>query len=208
MDRRDKLILWSGGWDSTLLLTELAEEFSTKKYPIIAYSFVTEFLDGIKRIAEKRARKKYLRWARKSGYHIEHRVINITYFSNPPHQGNPQALFWFSNIVPFIPSNCDVYFGYICGDHTASDIPHFYTAYDSLKYIGGKINTELHYPYSYKRKWEIIGGIQNYKVPEDCIWTCEEPNRIRNKIVPCGKCGPCKSLQTGKFRLKLEKKGM
>jgi len=206
IERRNKLVVWSGGRDSTLLLTETAYEFSTEKYSIIAYSFVMDFLNDNKIKAERKARDNYLKWARKAGYNIEHREISVSFSKNPLDQGWAQGLSWFSFIVPFIPNNSDVYFGYVQGDGIWLAVNRFHDAYYYLKFIGDKKDTMIHFPYAIKKKWEIIAGLQNYGVPEDCVWTCEVPIKRKNKILPCGKCNPCKTLQVAKFQLKLENK--
>jgi len=204
--KRKKLVVWSGGMDSTLLLTDIANEFSTKEDPIIAYSFITDFLDGNKRVMERRARNRFLKWANKKGYNIEHKEVSVSCGDNVSPNGWAQGLFWFSFIVPFIPDNCDVYFGYVQGDGIWLAVNEFYKAYGNLSYIGKKKNSELHYPFAYKDKWEVIQGIQNYRIPSKCFWTCETPIKKNNKIRACGKCEPCITLQVAKYDFRVRRK--
>jgi len=197
--KRKKLVVWSGGLDSTLLLTDIADKFSTKRSPIFAYSFVVDFLSDNKKIMEKRARNAYLKWVTKKGYFIEHREVKISHTDYPSGKGWAQGLFWFSFIVPFIPSNCDVYFGYVQGDGIWLAVSSFHEAYQNLCYVGEKEDTELHYPFSYVKKWEVIQRIKEYDIPSKCFWTCEDPVRKNGKIRACGKCEPCRTLRVGEF---------
>jgi len=201
---RTKLVVWSGGLDSTFLLTKIAEEFSSKKFPVLAYSFVTDFLNSNKVIMENRARKNYLRWAKKRGFHIDYKEVSIT-FSTIPNKGWAQGLSWFSFIIPFIPNDCDVYFGYIQGDSIWLAVNYFHEAYKNLSYVGDKKNTKLCYPFSYKKKWEIVKEVVDYGIPKKCFWTCEEPEKKKGKIKKCGKCEPCRTLQAAKLEFDLRK---
>jgi len=159
--KRKKLVVWSGGMDSTFLLTDIADEFSSSKSSVLAYSFDIDFLDVNKRVMERRARSNYLKRAKKKGYNIENKEIKISFLFDVSSSGWAQGLFWFSFIVPFIPDDCDVYFGYVQGDGIWMAVSSFHNAYESLSYVGDRQATKLHYPFAYKKKWEIIKGIQD-----------------------------------------------
>jgi len=58
-----KLIVWSGGLDSTLLLHTLAKE-SSKENPVEAFSFDVYFVEKLKTVKEKEARENYLKFAK------------------------------------------------------------------------------------------------------------------------------------------------
>jgi len=204
---REKLVVWSGGLDSTVLLTDIAEKFSTKKNPVLAYSFVVNFLNKNKVVMERRARKAYLRWAKKRGYNIDYQEINISFSDTIPRGGWSQGLFWFSFITPFIPKNCDTYFGYVQGDSIWLAVSSFHKAFTNLCYIGDKESTKLFYPFSYKKKWEIIKKAAEYGIPKECFWTCEEPIKVGRFIQLCKKCDPCRTFQAAKFDFRNRRNG-
>lgn len=202
--KRTKLVVWSGGLDSTLVLHNLAKESSEDNH-VIALSFIPEFLSEEKIKMERESRKNYLRFAKDKGYHIIHHTIKIssTIF---PIGYYPQQRYWFFNILPYIGNNHDVYFGYIQGDCIWPINQDFIDIFEKHKHITGDYDAELHFPLTYKNKWEVLKEFKEAKIPMDCFWTCETPEIEDNKIIACGTCNPCINLNVAKYTLKLNNK--
>jgi len=199
---RKKLIVWSGGYDSTLLLNNLAKE-SSKENPVYAFSFIPNYIDSLKLKKEGQAQKNYLKYAKTKGYHIEHNIITIS-SSACPSYGWGQQKSWFTFILPYIPDECDVYFGYVQGDCIWLAISNMYSIFEKYKYLGSCLNSKLDFPFAYKEKWEILRDCRDSGIPKNCFWTCENPKKIKGQIRTCGKCDPCFHLKTAKFGLKLK----
>jgi len=198
-----KLVVWSGGLDSTLLLHNLAKN-SSEKWPIQTFSFIPDFIDQLKLEKEQEVRKNYLRYAESLGYHIKPHTIKIS-SSTYPTDGWSQQKSWFSFILPYIPDNCEVNFGYVMGDCVWLAVSNFYKIFQEFKYLGSFENSNLKFPFAFEEKWEVWQKFLEAEIPLDCFWTCEKPRRIRKKIVPCGKCEPCMHLKSAKYNLSIRK---
>lgn len=197
---RQKLVIWSGGLDSTTLLNDLAKN-SSKDNPILALSFETHFLNERKVIKEREVRKNYLRYAKKKRYHIDNRLVKVSSDMDVSHKGWPQQVFWISFVLPYVPDDCDVHFGFVQGDCVWMAVSNFYTIFTEFKYIGDRKKAELHFPFAYKEKWEVLKEYREAKIPHNCFWTCENPRKRGSKIQACGKCDPCIHLHMAKKEL-------
>lgn len=201
---RKKLVVWSGGMDSTLLLHQQAKENESED-PVEAFSFKVGFLDENKTRKEEQCRRNYLGFAQKQKLKIVHNIININSVQISE-GGFPQQKSWFSFILPYIPDNCDVYFGYIQGDCIWLAVSDFYKIFDEFKYVGGCENSKLYFPFAFKEKWKILKESREAGIPENCFWTCEFPKKRGRGLVPCGKCHPCVTLEMAKKELRYRKK--
>ena len=204
---RKKLVVWSGGLDSTTILDGLAKS-STKENPVLTLSFEGNFLDSRKVVEERRVRKNYLRYAKKKGYFIENNLIKVNADITPEYLGWAQQVFWMSFMLPYIPDDCDVYLGFIQGDGVWLAVSNFYTIFNEFRYVGGRENIALHFPFSYKKKWEVLKEFRAAKIPHNCSWTCELPIVKSSKVQACGRCNPCISLSMAKKELVLRKRGV
>jgi len=207
---RKKLVVWSGGLDSTLLLDNLAKE-STKENPVETISFLPNFIDSGKMKAEKRARRNYLYYAKRKGYHIKNKTIRVSGNAQPTYTGWAQQLCWLSFILPYIPDDCDVYFGFVQGDGVWRAVNHFYEIFTQFKYVRHAVNVELHFPFDDKKKWEVLRDFRKARIPYDCFWTCEHPkvtvvNSLSTRIEACRKCEPCLTHRAAKQEVRMRTK--
>lgn len=202
---RRKLVIWSGGLDSTTLLDQFARE-STKEKPILTFSFETDFLQGNKVVKEREVRKNYLKYAKKMGYHIDSRTIKVKSDISVVGRGWPQQVFWMSFILPFIPEDSDVNIGFVQGDCVWMAVSNFYTIFNEFKYIGNRENVKLSFPFAYTTKCEVWKKFKEAKIPHNCFWTCEFPVKTKTGIRSCGRCNPCISLVMAKKELKCRNK--
>ena len=139
---KNKLVVWSGGLDSTTLLNQFAKD-STKERPVLTLSFETDFLQDNKVVKEREARKNYLKYAKKMGYHIDSRTIKVQSDISVTRKGWPQQVFWMSFILPFIPEDSDVNIGFVQGDCVWMAVSNFYTIFNEFRYVGNRENVEL-----------------------------------------------------------------
>jgi len=196
-----KIVVWSGGLDSTLLLNNLAKE-SSEENPVFAFSFKLHIIHDIKDKMEVRARKNYLKYAKQQGYHIEHNVITI---DGPgyPSETWAQQKSWLCFILPYMPNNCEINFGYIQSDSIWPALDNHLKILENFQYLGGIGDSRLSFPFTFKEKWEVLKEFQEEGIPENCFWTCEKP--LKKPITPCGKCEPCIHLKMAKQELQYRK---
>ena len=195
---RKKLLVWSGGLDSTMLLNNLAKD-SSKENPVYAFSFDADFIDDRKNEMESQARRNYLAYAQKQGYHIKHEIVSLK-ATVSPYKTWGQQKSWLSFILPYIPDDCDVYYAYIQGDCIWPAIDNYMKIFQEFKYLGGFQTSCLEFPFCFKEKWQVLKEYQEAEIPQDCFWTCEHPSS-KGKIEACGICEPCIHLKMAQIEL-------
>jgi 7-cyano-7-deazaguanine synthase in queuosine biosynthesis len=198
MNESNDIVVWSGGMDSTLVLDKLCSSGKS----IWAFSVVWDLLDELKTEQEKKARKNYLEYAKGKGYNISYYEINITANMGAEHLGLPQLLGWCSFLIPYLPKESNLYFGYHDGDEFWEFALATRYFMDWATYIGER-KVKLEYPLKNMRKYQILEEFRKRGIPFDCGWTCETPVLRRKKIFKCGKCGPCIALKLAECEAKL-----
>jgi len=194
-----EVVIWSGGCDSTKILYDLARNSSANK-PVLAISVEHSRTDDLKRKKEEEARKKILKWMKEEGYHIEHETIKVTPDLMTPTGFNEPSC-WVCSVVPYLPSFCNVHFGYIFEDsfwHLKGEFTDTFHSITSLRI--NKYDIKLFFDLEWTHKKEIIKELKEIGLFK-LIWTCERPKKNGNM---CGKCIPCKSLKTNLQELKKE----
>jgi 7-cyano-7-deazaguanine synthase in queuosine biosynthesis len=197
-------VIWSGGADSTLALTQYAS-YSSIQDPVRALTIVGHRqLDRWQLRNEKKAREAFLRWAKKRGYNIRHDMVSIDGPNDVAEGG--QAPVWLSHLTPFIPSGYTVVFPYIKGDDFWHSKHEFVVAFNALSALMG-VKRELLFPLEWDSKAKVLGGLKTWEVPDNCWWTCDAPK----KNEPCGMCHKCVALKEARRVLvgeRAEKKAM
>lgn len=107
------VVIWSGGYDSTLLLNRLC---SSGENNVWAFSIDWDMIDDNKRVMEKRVRSRYKRLFESRGHHFSYRTIQVTSDMSSSAGNIPQALMWLGVVLPYLPSVSNLYFGYHRGD--------------------------------------------------------------------------------------------
>lgn len=202
MSRR--VVLWSGGADSTLTLDWWAQA-SSRGYPVVALSVVAHPSLGSSHLKmQNEAQKRYLEHAKKRGYHIEHQRVNVrgnfdVFEGKQRAQG--QAMLWLSVLIPCLNDGDTVLLSYIKKDSFWHNRHLFEDTFNAACRLKG-IDVELKYPYEWYGKEDIVRELRKFRIPDNCWWTCDEP--VDNKA--CGKCQKCKDVKNAKDILRAKRK--
>lgn len=185
----DYVVIWSGGCDSTLLLYEVAERYSTKDRPVAAFSINHYLVNDKKTEKEKESREKILTELRARGLHVIHREITVTGdLSCYNYTGGMQSYIWLTSVLPYVKKDSTVYLGYMQDDDNST----FSLEQDMVKMmcrmLGKKV--DLLAPYAIHDKEAINTRLMELDL-YDLTWTCEMTTDGKR----CGHCKPCKLQQ-------------
>lgn len=192
-----KVVIWSGGPDSTVVLHAAALEASPKK-PVIALGVTGHpQLDTSEQVAESRARKAYLKLAKKRGLHIDYKTVEIrgsaAMVVKPESvDAGAQAPMWLCFLAPYFGENDLVSFGYIASDSFWHGRHQFEMAMKAVAKLMG-VTVTYHYPLEWWKKSEVVDYLSRNKIPKTCYWTCMYPRGRRR----CGKCKKCLEWAAG-----------
>ena len=199
-----RIIVWSGGADSTLILTN-----ELLKQPRGTVSAIT--LEHVQlgwetqRKMQHKAREKYKRWVKKKhGIVFEHRVVIVALAKNTESsQFVGQYGLFLNHIFPYAVPQPSPYpggvsesnallFGYIKKDEFWHYKAEFKAAFSSLVALTGLDQSRLmlEFPLEWMMKEDVIVDLNKSSVPDDAWWTCES-----SMETPCGTCPKCKDLQ-------------
>lgn len=184
---KQTVVLWSGGYDSTIALYEEAKQ-SCKNNPVIAVSINHANLTQSQHRMEKKARDKLMKEFKKRGLHIKHHEIKVD--TDLISDGNlNQPTWWLGTLVPFLPRDSIVVFGYIRGDDFWHINYEFKQAADWLCRTMYK-KVKISFPNEFFNKQRILDELTEAKLFDLC-WTCDKP--IKSK--PCGNCSKCDEIK-------------
>lgn len=193
----DRVVVWSGGYDSTYALVEELRKYGCAE----CWTFKFPGYNEEKFKKEETARNKFKKYVKKLGWKIIHHVIEVNSDIYP--SGNlPQQLFWLNLSLLYARKETTLIFGYIKKD----DYFEFKEKMEKIKENINKImykEVKFEYPLKYKNKWEVVKNIRDAGF-EKFVWTCEGIDKDSKK--PCGKCVPCDSLKVANIMIKLNKK--
>jgi len=189
------IVIWSGGYDSTLILDQLC---SSGDKNVWAFSINWGMLNSLKCEKEKEVRENYKNYAERKGYSFCYQTITVESNMGAGTFGNPQALAWLSFIAPYLPKESRIHFGYHMADCFWCNVHYAEKAIKNLCAIGER-KVIMKYPLRYSSKWEIVEDCKKRGIPNSCIWSCERPVKKRNKILTCGSCNPCINLKLSTY---------
>lgn len=187
-------VAWSGGLDSTYILDTLAKEHSTPSSPIYTITMIHPDICTLKQEAEKKARERYLKYARKKGYNIQDMYLEIaksppvymgSWFDDNATRGIQQTM-WLFSIMPYIWENSTIHFGHLRGEEFYTYRTYIDNIFENLLKIRNMKNVKICYDLEYKEKWKILD-----KISSDLYWYCENPKKKNRKIIPCESCKSC-----------------
>ena len=203
MSRR--VVVWSGGADSTYLLHWYAT-YSSIQNPVHAITVDSHPQLNKKFMAAQRtARSRYLKFAEKSGLHIEVHTVSQDYSEKTligiGENVSGQPMMWLCSIMPFIQDDDMVYFSYIFEDGIWHHKKEFQDVFYSICRLKN-IDATLEFPLEEFRKYQILKRLSEYEIKDNMWWSCEEP---KNKK-PCGVCYKCCELKLADIKFEMEKK--
>ncbi|GAG31920.1 unnamed protein product, partial [marine sediment metagenome] len=142
--------------------------------------------------AQNEAQKRYLKWAKKKGYHIKHE--RMAYYGNVewngPTTGCAQPTLWLATLIQAIGDQDVVMMGYNHKDdfwHYRSDFENAFYALCKLK----GVKAELELPFEWKKKRDLYAMLRVDKVPNNCWFSCEDTAKGK----PCGVCDKCLDIK-------------
>ena len=129
MPNEKAVVLFSGGFDSTLVLADLVKHANNTD---IIYAVTIEHnITGTQKLRrEYESQLLILRELRKQfpKVRIEHERISVesnwTVGDATNSRGLAQPIFWMCNLIPFLENNDSVYFGYNLNDQARVHIDH------------------------------------------------------------------------------------
>ena len=193
--RHDRVVTWSGGYDSTLVLLKellLYGHAECWTFNFCGYS-------KSKFTMEEKARSNFKKYAKQIGWKINHETIKIG-SSFVPSGFMPQQYMWINLLLAYGREETV----FLLGFHKSDDFFKYKHNYERIiKHTnvctGKKVGINL--PLEYMEKWEIIKEIRENNI-EKYVWTCEDVEKNES----CGNCVPCRSLRMCNDEIKYQEK--
>jgi 7-cyano-7-deazaguanine synthase in queuosine biosynthesis len=191
-DRHRNVVVWSGGADSTALLDWYAST-SSKATPTLALSIASHpylHKDSVK--AQNTAQEAYLKYARRKGYHIQHKIVKVSgkFDWGGPTSGTAQSIVWLFAIAQVLQDDDIVLMGYIRKDDFWHYRDKFVALFDAMCAYKD-VKAKIQFPLEWDTKSEVIGRLRNAKVPNKCWTSCDNYKGKK----PCGVCSKCITLK-------------
>lgn len=192
------IVVWSGGYDSTLVLAEVARRYSATNTVIAVVVESAHLHDGQVKM-EQRAREAFLKHAAACGWNIH--VVTVRLDTTAVscdwtvHALHAQALLWFHAVVPFLSSNDKVYWGYIRRDEYWLVRDRLVAAMEACTHAAFISGVSFEYPLAGADKRDVVARLKSIGVPTANLWTCDDPVAGGDLFAPCGCCGKCVALR-------------
>lgn len=197
IDSKKNVVMWSGGADSTLVLTELLAN-PDAQFPVTALTVDSHPNLNVELMARERAaRKRFKSLARKRGYRLIAKEISIS-AEGGLDAGTQQSL-WMSTLMQYVEKGSCVHFGYVRGDdfwHVKAEAIALASAMWKMR--DGEASVELCFDLEYVRKPEVLKRLALNSIPDSCWWSCETPV----KRSQCNGCWKCWEIAQAKSALK------
>ncbi len=199
-----KMILWSGGTDSTLILADCLR--NKEDIATIAINHKNITISDIGRKVRhnlfKILSKKHKPWP-----HIEVDLNHKSSWGLPADVGNVgvhgliQPVIWIGIVMPFLEPTDDLVVGYNCQDCAIGSLCYIKEVVNSLQMISRKTGRVL-FPLEYTTKAEVIVALREHRLISH-TWYCEEPkiNEQKKTNKPCNECQSCRAHKTALWQL-------
>lgn len=194
-----RVLLFSGGYDSTCLLAELCEE-ALKDGSEICCVTIQHNLTGVEKLNRESAAQEAILNELTSRYpyvNISHEVIKIesnwNVGSTYENKGLAQPIFWACNLIPLLNSDDYVYFGYIQGDQAPAVKQHIVDMIQAGCKIQDDKKIKVLFPYEYFTKDQVLKILfDKYPYLVELCTSCEG---MHSDHSACGRCVPCTHLK-------------
>lgn len=195
-----KALLFSGGYDSTLLLNRLMKE----EDEVAIISIESSLLGSNKNKREKEARTRIINYLSSKYYNckLDKLYLNIE-LSKIGRTGNglAQPLLWLPAMQLLVNDNYELNFSYICGDQATAHLDDFKNILKiSYKFWHGNDQqpVEPKFPLLYYDKAMVINELYHEdKFLFENATSCEN----YDSEAFCGKCVPCSHLKNALIQL-------
>jgi 7-cyano-7-deazaguanine synthase in queuosine biosynthesis len=196
---RQRIVIWSGGYDSTLCLWKELQMYKEAT----AWSFEWSCIDKIKRESEKVVRNRFKEKIKRKGWNLKHEIIKIEHNIFPYGVSVMQACMFVPMSIYLAPNNSTIIFGFCWKD----DFWMYCKQFEDLKQKQSELmskNVELEYPIANLKKFQVIDEIKYFRLSR-CVWTCEQPRKVMKE---CGRCETClnKNFALRELKTRIEKK--
>lgn len=199
-DMKRPLLLFTGGLDSTYMLTGQLEQNEVDVFYCVSPNITPE-----KQIKEKEQRAKIIKWANQ---HCRFKVRNdIIVETNNSHIAGfdklaQPAMWLYAALGAYSEETSAIWIGYVNGDDVCQFVDKLKTAWDNLSHISRQHQVPLEFPLLQYRKEYLMKNMPKELI--DLTWSCEMPVRKsvrgKDKIVKCGQCVPCITRETVEFK--------
>lgn len=211
------VVLWSGGYDSTLSLLR----YIRSGRDVIALSISSEDTGGVKLRCEKDARSKikqclntFIRMCGASVQYLEYTQAPVAYEDSPMikfdnayvraagymngskvfnRQRIVQPVIWLSGLYavsPYLPEDCDIAFSYISSDSSLAYRNYISSAIENMGKIQGK-NFKFVTPLLMSDKEDVLMELHTeYSEVFEYCYSCESLYHEG----PCSNCHPCLNI--------------
>jgi len=179
------LLVWSGGCDSTLALTQLLQDKKEVRTISIKHAQIGASKEN------SAARLSITRKLVEKGYKInnigEVEINDRGLYIEIPKEGIIQPVIWIGIAAAYLQPDEDLAFGYIRTDdfwHYKTEFEYIFTY---LTKMMSKSSSNLLFPVQWFEKTEVIKALREWDLLNLC-WTCESPTYDG---LSCGTCIPC-----------------
>ena len=198
----NKLVLWTGGLDSTLTLINILQNSTPGSVRTIAFDI--DQISNRQQKMEKKARKKLKKRMLKI-YDIcdwDHQELTID-LHNQLHGQGCQPSLWISLASMMSKMDEDVYISWLKDDYDSELIHSAKQIWKHLAIINGKKVDGLKLPLIFNTKADVINDMRESTLSHLC-WYCEGTEGKKGR--PCGKCNCCINNKASTYKAKLLRK--
>lgn len=203
VDNNEKLplILFSGGLDSTYLLSETLKNGSCD----ILYIAAAQGENKIK--AEQEACKKIIKWLEKNKpFKIRNTYfVDITSLPVITNYSFSQPSSWIFGALSVCNENIhnEVQIAYVLGDQISCHLINIHDAWNALSIFSKHQKINLIFPLCFTTKNKIMKEMEPKLY--NLTWVCETPIKLKryNTLKPCSKCASCINRKVEEYRLTL-----
>jgi len=224
---KKKLIVWSGGFDSTALIIKALQE--NEPFDII---YIKLENNDIKNKIELNTRNKIKKLLSPFMDNVSDAIPITLILKSYPYL--PQPMSWVFGISIYIADilrhknrmfdYSEIEMGYIKNDdfwHISNQFKNSYYSLLSMDLIDKKDIPKLSFPIEWYKKEDLYYNFYSkndlYKNVMNLTWTCEKPKLVKKFYVECGQCNTCKhraelkkllNLTDKDFKIKINEKDL
>lgn len=197
------LVLWSGGFDSTLVLYDLCVEAKRKAVHTWPRALSINHQNVCGNRQAQVARNQIHRKLASRGLEFERTEVNLSHWDESKFYpaggvGLQQPVIWLPLAILYLQEKEDLYAGWTRGDDVMHYLAELRWSFQYLRDMTHK-DGKLHLPLEWTPKFQVLQRLRKAKLVS-LPWTCEQPKAG----LPCGGCKPCRDLKTARYRLRLE----